>query len=123
MPSKIKKACAFPGCPVLFSGAGSYCPTHAKTEQRRYNLTERTPEAKKRYDRRWRKIRARVLNANPFCVECRKNGRFTEATEVHHILPLSRGGTNDIENLMPLCKSCHSKISVRDGDRFPRKTL
>ena len=122
MPKQSLKACAFPGCPTLFRGAGSYCPEHAKTEQRRYNATERTSEAKKRYGYHWKKIRAKFLNSHPFCEECRKNGRYVIATEVHHILPLARGGTNSIDNLMPLCKPCHSRISVQDGDRFPRKT-
>ena len=30
--------------------------------------------------------------------------------EIHHILPLAMGGTNDIENLMFLCKSHHQQI-------------
>ncbi|WP_420838364.1 HNH endonuclease [Allobaculum mucilyticum] len=30
--------------------------------------------------------------------------------QVHHIVPLSQGGTHDENNLMSLCKSCHSRI-------------
>ncbi|WP_456264621.1 HNH endonuclease [Helcococcus bovis] len=52
------------------------------------------------------------------CEECKKNNKYTKANEVHHILPLSRGGTHSFSNLMALCKSCHSRISVLDGDRF-----
>lgn len=33
----------------------------------------------------------------------------TNNLEVDHIVPLSRGGTNDIDNLRILCKSCHRK--------------
>ena len=46
-----------------------------------------------------------------------KRGELLEK-EVHHILPLSRGGTNNEDNLMSLCKSCHSKIHAKSGDRF-----
>nr|WP_255407226.1 MULTISPECIES: HNH endonuclease [Corynebacterium] len=37
--------------------------------------------------------------------------------EVHHVVPLSRGGSHDFTNLMALCKPCHSRISALDGDR------
>ena len=43
---------------------------------------------------------------------------LTPAQEVHHILPLSRGGTHEDANLMALCKPCHSEITARDGDRW-----
>ena len=28
----------------------------------------------------------------------------------HHVIPLSRGGRNKYNNIVPLCKSCHAKI-------------
>jgi 5-methylcytosine-specific restriction protein A len=37
---------------------------------------------------------------------------------VHHIIPLSKGGTHDSANLMSLCVSCHSRITARDGGRW-----
>ena len=33
-----------------------------------------------------------------------------EVQEVHHKLPLSKGGTHSKSNLISLCKSCHAKI-------------
>jgi 5-methylcytosine-specific restriction endonuclease McrA len=30
------------------------------------------------------------------------------ATEIDHVQPLSRGGTHDLNNLVPSCKSCNS---------------
>lgn len=30
-------------------------------------------------------------------------------TDIHHINPISSGGNDDIENLIPLCKGCHLK--------------
>ena len=40
------------------------------------------------------------------------------AEQVHHVLPLSEGGSNDEGNLMSLCKSCHSRIHAKRGDRW-----
>ena len=30
-----------------------------------------------------------------------------EWTEIHHVVPLAAGGTNDHENLVALCHECH----------------
>jgi len=54
---------------------------------------------------------------------CLQNDRLTSMQEVHHIIPLSQGGTNDLDNLMSLCKSCHSSISVKNGERWGRRIM
>lgn len=33
-----------------------------------------------------------------------------ENLEIHHIVPISKGGTNEIENLAILCRKCNHKI-------------
>lgn len=114
MPRKPKKPCSYPGCPELIED-GSYCKKHQRDVNRYYEKYRRDPLTKKRYGSKWRKIRNRYINNNPLCEECLKDGRFTKAEEVHHILPLRRGGNHDESNLMALCKSCHSKISILVG--------
>ncbi len=52
---------------------------------------------------------------------CYKEGRMTLMEEVHHIIPVSKGGTHDRSNLMSLCKSCHNKIHIAMGDRHPHE--
>jgi 5-methylcytosine-specific restriction protein A len=116
MPTKPLHPCSYPGCPKLT--ASRYCEEHQKLTSRQYERYGRDPASKKRYGRTWRKARERFLAAHPLCEECRKRGQTTPATEVHHILPLGRGGANHESNLMPLCKPCHSAISARDGDRW-----
>jgi len=37
------------------------------------------------------------------CVYC-----LSVATEVDHVVPFSRGGSNDISNIVPACESCNS---------------
>lgn len=74
--------------------------------------------AKKRYGRTWKRIRDRYISVHPLCEICQEIGKITPAQEVHHILPLSKGGTSVAENLMSLCTSCHSAITVlARGDR------
>ena len=57
------------------------------------------------------------LAAHPLCEMCLKEGRLTPVDEVHHIVPISQGGTHARDNLMSLCRSCHTKIHHDLGDR------
>ena len=117
MPRKPKHPCRYPGCPRLTEER--YCEEHKRLANQQYDRYSRDKVARKIYgSREWKKIRARFLAAHPLCEQCRKEGRLTAATEVHHILPLRRGGTHADENLMALCKPCHSRIGIQMGDRF-----
>src|SRR5699024_183350 len=119
MPRKPKRPCSHPTCPELVDGR--FCEKHQKENNKHYEMYQRDPETAKRYGRSWRKIRNKYIKENPLCQQCLKEERLKTAEEVHHILPLRRGGTHDEENLMALCKSCHSRISVLDGDRFGKR--
>mgnify|MGYP003983395543 CR=1 FL=1 len=114
MPYKPKRACAHPMCSKL-TNKGSYCEEHRKNENSYYNKYKRDPETRKRYGTEWRKIRSRFIKLNPLCEECKKQNRVTPVEEVHHIIPLSKGGTHDFNNLMSLCKSCHSSITRKEN--------
>lgn len=43
------------------------------------------------------------------CLACQEKKPLT----VDHIIPLSRGGSNDISNIQPLCQSCNSEKGTR----------
>jgi 5-methylcytosine-specific restriction endonuclease McrA len=47
------------------------------------------------------------------CTDCGASG---VELHVHHVIPLSKGGTNDLDNLTTLCRQCHSMIHPRMGD-------
>lgn len=102
MPTRPPRPCTAPGCGALtYTGRCELhkYPERAKTKERGYGSA-------------WRKLRMYVLRREPMCRACKRRG----ATEVDHILPLSRGGTNALSNLQPLCKSCHStKTTTEDG--------
>lgn len=51
-------------------------------------------------------IRSKVLLRDNFrCQEC----NFYKHLEVHHIIPKSKGGSDDPSNLVTLCQRCHAK--------------
>lgn len=118
LPRKPKRPCSFPNCPNLTDGR--FCEEHEKQENKRYEKYGRDPAVRRRYGRAWKRIRDSYISQHPLCEECEKKGKLTKAEEVHHILPLSRGGTHDRSNLMALCKPCHSAITAKDGDRWNR---
>jgi 5-methylcytosine-specific restriction protein A len=116
MPRKPKRPCSYPGCPRLTDNR--YCDEHQRLTDKQYNKFRRNPEHRKRYRRAWKRIRDRYIKAHPLCEECFKNNRLNPAEEVHHIIPLAKGGTHDDDNLMSLCKACHSRITAKSGDRW-----
>jgi len=115
MPILPPKQCTTPGCPNY--SKGGRCDQHRAEYQRskRRKLdSKRESSSKRGYDGTWRKLRLLVLRGEPLCRHCQGNGTLTPATEVDHIVPLRDGGTNHESNLQPLCKSCHSKKTVKE---------
>lgn len=115
VPSRPKRPCSYPGCPKLTDG--QYCEDHAAVARRQYNKYQRAPDINKKYGRAWKRIRDRHITLHPLCEMCLKEDMLTPAQEVHHILPISKGGTHSQDNLMSLCRSCHNKIHIEMGDR------
>lgn len=70
---------------------------------------------------RWRRAREAKLRRQPLCEDCLASGRAVMATEVHHVVPLSRGRSYgemerlafDPANLRSLCRDCHAAAHRR----------
>lgn len=57
-----------------------------------------------------RKMRPEIIGRDGrLCRSCGTTQKLT----VDHIVPLSRGGTNDLDNLQLLCRSCNSIKSAK----------
>ena len=115
MPYKPEQVCAWPGCPKTTHSR--FCEEHKQMQSQAYERCIRRPETRKAYGSAWTRIRNEYVKTHPFCEECFKRGHMTLVDEVHHIVPVARGGTHNAENLMSLCKSCHTKIHEKMGDR------
>jgi 5-methylcytosine-specific restriction protein A len=103
-------------------GSAIMAPYAAPTDRQRAGMTAaqqpRATSAQRGYGRRWRKLRKSYLARHPVCVECLDGGYVVQATQVDHIVPLSRDGTVEECNLQALCTSCHSRKTVREGGGF-----
>ncbi len=115
MPRKPLKPCRHQGCPNL--SENTYCKEHIKLNNQQYDKHKRRKNSNKIYGRTWREIRDSYTKSHPFCEECYKNGIAIQVDEVHHIIPVSQGGTHGPHNLISLCKSCHTKAHIKLGDR------
>lgn len=75
---------------------------------------KRPSAAKRGYDSAWQFLRKWYLKIHPLCVDCMADNKVIPAKEVHHIVPLSQGGTHDESNLMALCKTHHSRRTMKE---------
>jgi hypothetical protein len=61
-----------------------------------------------------------LLGRHPICPSCKRRwediplppGRVSSISR-DHVIPISRGGSNSIENLQPLCFSCNSRKGAK----------
>jgi 5-methylcytosine-specific restriction enzyme A len=70
---------------------------------------------------RWKSKREKVLRRDEYCCqECKRYGKTTAATTVHHIHPLRIRPDLRLTtwNLVSLCGKCHDKMHDRNSDEL-----
>ena len=61
-------------------------------------------------------VAERLELANGKCEECHSEAPFIKKSnglpylEVHHIIPLSENGLDEVKNTLALCPNCHREI-------------
>jgi 5-methylcytosine-specific restriction protein A len=64
----------------------------------------------------WKQTRKYILTRdNGLCIPCQKRGKFTPATEVDHIIPKAKGGSDDHDNLQSICTQCHNEKTIKEN--------
>lgn len=59
--------------------------------------------------------RERILSERPLCVACERAGRVAAATELDHVVPLWKGGSEDDSNMQGLCHACHAEKTATEA--------
>jgi 5-methylcytosine-specific restriction protein A len=89
---------------------GSWCaqcrPVHERQRDKERN---RGTPAERGYTSAWFRVAAAAIKAQPWCSRCYAVTNLTG----DHIVPLSRGGTNDPSNVRVLCRKCNSSLGNR----------
>ena len=96
--------CAWPLCAVKVKSG--YCEEHEALRKKlpRARKDNRSPK-ERGYDSAWHRVKNEYLLAHPDCEYCAE-----PAQEVHHLIPLSRGGNRlSTSNLIALCRICHRR--------------
>jgi len=117
----MKRACLGPApwvrCPRrALIDTGSRCSSCRSAYQRRRDARRGTP-AQRGYNAEYQRNRKAVLAASDgMCAW----GCGRAATTVDHVVPLARGGSNDLDNLVPACATCNSSRGSNPDWRPPR---
>lgn len=74
--------------------------------------------------KKWKKKRQSILKRDEYlCRECKRYGKTTQATTVHHVLPLEQRPELKLNsaNLISLCDTCHNKMHDRYTNELTEK--
>lgn len=74
--------------------------------------------------RAWQRKREAILRRDKYiCQNCKRYGRNTEATTVHHIKHLEDAPELALanDNLVSLCAACHNKLHPEKGGHYWRR--
>ena len=108
--------CRSPRCQALTRS--TYCQSHAPQPWNHHGRSS----TQRGYGTYWRKLRSQVLARDGgLCQECLRQGRTVAATDVDHVVPKSRGGTDDMSNLQALCRECHRVKTTKERSSRGRR--
>lgn len=69
-------------------------------------------------------MREKVLRRDSYlCQPCKRKGIIHAASEVDHIKPKGKGGTDDPANLQAIAADCHKLKTLEDNGVKPRITI
>lgn len=112
------RPCLEPRCPVLVKTGR--CDAHGGPAPK-HGWGNRQTATKRVTGRRLQQMRADLFEREPLCRMCVAEGRATIATIRDHIIPLTEQGTDDDENIQPLCQD-HSDAKTREESKRGVKT-
>lgn len=104
--------CPVCGKEILAGKRAKTCSRACANKQRtgiKYNGTQEASKVKKS-----EKIRLFLLSRDGLkCCRCTYDK--VEILQIHHVVPRSKGGTNDTTNLQLLCPNCHCELHYEEG--------
>ncbi|MFE4355120.1 HNH endonuclease [Kitasatospora sp. NPDC056800] len=71
------------------------------------------------YDNEWLTNVKAAIAKRPYCLWCMTKGDKDNPLTGDHIIPVSRGGTNEPRNIRVLCRRCNSRRGNRTNAKGP----
>src|SRR5512133_2108957 len=98
-------------CAKVHVPPGTMCP-ECRRKRNKAHDARRPPASQRGYGHQWRKLRAEMISAHPFCSMCGHPGSHDNRLSVHHIRPKADGGTDERSNLAVLCMRCNRGLEA-----------
>jgi 5-methylcytosine-specific restriction protein A len=124
----MRKICSYPGCntPVEvddFDRSSPRCFAHPATHTPKKIYAHHYHDGKNIYHTyRWRKLRQAYAEKNPLCEHCLRYDILTPVDVVDHVREVKDGGEPfDYNNLMSMCRSCHSAKTIKERRKRNKK--
>jgi len=90
--------------PHNYKGGIAKTKEYIRFYKSRYKFQKRNAEGSHTFDE-WETLKAQYNWKCPCCDKAEPEIKLTQ----DHIIPISRGGSDNIENIQPLCGSCNSR--------------
>ena len=91
-------------------------PAKAAKPLKRGKPVKRQSDKGAAFEREFAKRKRELLPNKCFACSVLAPPRLNDAATLHHVLPRSRGGTNDLYNLLPVCDPCHKWAHANPTD-------
>lgn len=109
---RAPKVCSHRDCTTLVLG-DTRCPNHKQPSG--WSTSPRTASARRTSTAHWKLQRAKALQRDGHQCQIRGPRCTIQATQVDHVIPVSRGGTDDLTNLMSVCATDHAAKTAREA--------
>ncbi|MFE7113926.1 HNH endonuclease [Streptomyces sp. NPDC057654] len=110
---RARQTCVRSGCPKVAKTDGA-CAEHTRKVVDPRPPWANTSARNQNRSAGWTALRLRILRRDRYvCYLCGS----PNASEVDHIVPVARGGTDDPLNLAAACRPCHTAKSQAESHR------
>ena len=111
LKKKFNNGCNFDWCTASVINQNKYCNTHAWMAPPEHVKETKESKEKRNVSGYMKRIIASEQN---WCCMSYKD-MLKASYEVDHIIPLCKGGTNNKENLVALCRNCHGEKTFKES--------
>ena len=108
MSPRAPKHCGYKGCLRVAYPPAKRCDEHYSG----WRTSPRTLSSGRTGTTAWKVLRAKTLQRDGHMCQVRGPRCEIQAVAVDHVVPVSRGGADDLANTRAVCKPCHDALTA-----------